>query len=80
VGPTAGTALTHKQHGGGINQAASYRDVRVLEYSGADTTNPLGDGRGFGFGANREQTEEFGGSGDAEDDVLGSTVRLNDSR
>ena len=53
VGPTAGTALTQtiyyaKNIAGGsntvtvtFNKAASYPDVRVLEYSGADPTSPL---------------------------------------
>jgi hypothetical protein len=53
VGPTAGTALSQsiyyaKSIAGGsntvtvvFNQTAAYPDVRVLEYSGADTTNPL---------------------------------------
>ncbi len=53
VGPTAGSALTQsiyyaKSIAGGtntvtvvFNQTAAYPDVRVLEYSGADTTNPL---------------------------------------
>jgi hypothetical protein len=53
VGPTKGTALTQsiyyaKNIAGGsntvtvvFNQAAAYPDVRVLEYSGADQTNPL---------------------------------------
>jgi len=53
VGPTTGTALTQsiyyaKNIAAGsntvtvvFNQAAAYPDVRVLEYSGADTTNPL---------------------------------------
>jgi hypothetical protein len=53
IGPTTGTALSQsiyyaKNIAAGsntvtvtFNQAASYPDVRVLEYSGADTTNPL---------------------------------------
>ena len=53
VGPTTGTALTQsiyyaKNIAAGSNtvtvtfsQAAAYADVRVLEYSGANTTNPL---------------------------------------
>jgi hypothetical protein len=53
VGPTGGTALTQsiyyaKNIAAGSNtvtvtfsQAAAYADVRVLEYSGANTTNPL---------------------------------------
>ena len=53
VGATAGTALTQsiyyaKNIAGGsntvtvtFNKAASYPDVRVLEYSGLNTTNPL---------------------------------------
>jgi IPT/TIG domain len=53
VGPTAGTALTQsiyfaKNIAAGsntvtvtFNKAANYPDVRALEYSGADTANPL---------------------------------------
>jgi hypothetical protein len=53
IGPTAGTALTQsiyyaKNVAAGsntvtvtFNKAAIYPDVRVLEYSGADTANPL---------------------------------------
>ena len=53
VGPTLGSALTQsiyyaKNIAGGnntvtvtFNQTAAYPDVRVLEYSGADPTNPL---------------------------------------
>jgi hypothetical protein len=53
VGPTTGTALSQsiyyaKNIAGGsntvtvtFNHSAAYPDVRVLEYSGADTTNPL---------------------------------------
>ena len=53
AGPTTGTALTQsiyyaKSIAPGsntvtvtFNKAAAYPDVRVLEYSGADTTNPL---------------------------------------
>ena len=53
VGPTVGTALRQsiyyaKNIAAGsntvtvaFNQAAAYPDVRVLEYSGADQTNPL---------------------------------------
>ena len=53
IGPTAGTALTQsiyyaKNIAAGsntvtvtFNKAAAYPDVRVLEYSGADTANPL---------------------------------------
>ena len=53
VGPTAGTALTQsiyyaKNIAAGsntvtvtFNKTAAYPDVRVLEYSGADKTNPL---------------------------------------
>jgi IPT/TIG domain len=53
IGPTAGTALTQSIYfarniaaGSNtvtvtFNKAASYPDVRVLEYSGADTANPL---------------------------------------
>src|SRR6266851_2726081 len=53
VGPTTGTALSQSIYyakniiaGSNtvtvvFNQAAAYPDVRVLEYSGADTTNPL---------------------------------------
>jgi hypothetical protein len=53
VGPTAGSALTEtiyyaKNIAAGSNtvtvtfsKTAAYPDVRVLEYSGADTTNPL---------------------------------------
>ncbi len=53
LGPTTGTALSQsiyyaKNIAGGsntvtvtFNQAAAYPDVRVLEYSGADKTNPL---------------------------------------
>jgi len=53
VGPTTGTALSQsiyyaKNIAGGsntvtvtFNQSAASPDVRVLEYSGADTTNPL---------------------------------------
>ncbi|HMC63279.1 MAG TPA: galactose oxidase-like domain-containing protein, partial [Candidatus Solibacter sp.] len=53
IGPTAGTGLTQSIYyaknivGGSntvtvvFNQAASFADVRVLEYSGADTTSPL---------------------------------------
>ena len=53
IGPTAGTALTQsiyfaKNIAAGnntvtvtFNKAASYLDVRVLEYSGADTASPL---------------------------------------
>src|SRR5207253_7635562 len=53
VGPTSTTGLQQSIYyakntiGGSnkvtvtFNQAAAYPDVRVLEYSGADTTNPL---------------------------------------
>jgi hypothetical protein len=53
VGPTTGTALSQSIYyakniiaGSNtvtvvFNQTAAYPDVRVLEYSGADTTNPL---------------------------------------
>jgi hypothetical protein len=53
IGPTAGTALTQSIYyaknivaGSNtvtvmFNKAAAYADVRVLEYSGADTANPL---------------------------------------
>jgi len=53
IGPTTGTALSQsiyyaKNIPGGsntvtvvFNQTAAYPDVRVLEYSGADTSNPL---------------------------------------
>ncbi len=53
AGPTAGTALTQsiyyaKNIAGGanavtitFNRAASFPDIRVLEYAGADTMNPL---------------------------------------
>ena len=53
IGPTTGTGLRQsiyyaKNIAGGsntvtvtFNQAAAYVDVRVLEYSGLDTTNPL---------------------------------------
>ena len=53
VGPTLGSALTQSIYyarniaGGNktatvtFNQTAAYPDVRVLEYSGADPTNPL---------------------------------------
>ena len=67
VGPTSTTGLQQciyyaKNIIGGSNkvtvtfsQAASYPDVRVLEYSGADTTNPLdvtAAGTGTGTAAN----------------------------
>src|SRR5216684_3003921 len=62
VGATAGTALTQsiyyaKNIAGGsntvtvtFNKAASYPDVRVLEYSGLNTTNPL-DARASAMGS-----------------------------
>ena len=67
VGPTSGTGLQQSIYyakntiGGSnkvtvtFNQAAAYPDVRVLEYSGADTTNPLdvtAAGTGTGTAAN----------------------------
>jgi len=67
IGPTAGTALTQsiyyaKNIAGGsntvtvtFNRTAAYPDVRVLEYNGVDTANPLDvivAGAGTGLTAN----------------------------
>ncbi len=67
VGPTTGTGLRQsiyyaKNIAGGsntvtvtFNQAATFVDVRVLEYSGLDTANPLDGGGSGGHGYFGEQ-------------------------
>jgi hypothetical protein len=78
IGPTAGTALTQsiyyaKNIAAGsntvtvtFNKAAAYADVRVLEYSGADTANPL------------DVTAAAAGTGLTGNSGVASTTSLNE--
>jgi hypothetical protein len=78
VGPTKGTALSQSIYyaknivaGNNIvkvtfNQAATFPDIRVLEYSGADTNNPL------------DVTAANSGSGSTADSGSASTTAANE--